>query len=60
MDWTCEGCKKQTAYPDQVFDSVPKGPVKVWHTSCWNEKHPDEQYSDDVRHGDGHRGERST
>jgi len=59
MDMTCVSCKKPTVYPNRVFDSAPNGPLNVWHISCWNSEHPDEQYSDDVRLGDGHKGDRS-
>jgi hypothetical protein len=60
MDMTCIDCKKLTVYPDRIFDTVAGKPVYVWHTACWNAAHPDEQYSDDIRLGYGHRGDRST
>jgi hypothetical protein len=56
----CMICKKDTAYPDRIWDYKPDGTRGAWCTTCWNEKHLNSQYPTDVRHGDNTRGERST
>lgn len=61
IDFHCVKCMKMTKYPNRIFDNDRECPdVTVWCTPCWNTAHPNEQYSDDVRLGDGHRGKRST
>ncbi len=51
----CAICGITVRYPDRIHDEG-----QIICIPCWNGLNADEQYSEEPRLGDGHRGERST